>query len=63
MTDPDGPPTDPNTDAAMMSTAHTLRTYHLALIAEGFQPHEALTLVLGYQTNLMHVAAMNLADQ
>ena len=58
MTNPDDPPTNPQLDAAFMSTAHNSRVYYQALVAEGFAPEQALYLVADYQRTIAGLAAM-----
>jgi transketolase N-terminal domain/subunit len=46
-----------DSDLAMSSIAHTIRTYYMALMAEGFHPAEAIGLAAAYQTALLSTAA------
>lgn len=49
-------------DSATMSMAHTARTYYLALIAEKFQPHEAIALTAAYTNSLLSAVASQPKD-
>lgn len=51
------PPDNLNSDLAMSSIAHSIRTYYLALAAEGFTTAEALGLAAAYQNSLLLTAA------
>lgn len=47
------PGLEPDTLQALMTVAKTVRVYYEALLAEGFQPAEALRLSVGYQEAIL----------
>lgn len=53
----DQPPDNLTSDLAMASIAHTIRTYYLALRAEGFTVQEAIQIAAAYQGSLLTTAA------
>lgn len=53
----DQPPDNLLGDLAMASIAHTIRTYYLALRAEGFTVQEAIAIAAAYQGSLLTTAA------